>query len=74
MAGKRRKAIRITNDPDGEANLPIRKTKEIAETHKESNTKKENDRFPPVIDQIGTKEDGKELFDFVLKGLASPEK
>ena len=72
---KVRKAARVfEDDTEGEAQLPIRKTKEIAEEHKATNTRKHNDKFPPVIDQIGSKADGKELFDFVLKGMASPDK
>jgi hypothetical protein len=72
---KKRKADRVyENDPEGEALLPVRKTKEIAETHSKTKTTKENKKFPPAMEQLGTKEDGKELFDFVLKGLSSPDK
>ncbi len=72
MVKKKRKATRVfEDDTENEAGLPVRKTKEIAEAHKATNTKKENKKFPPVIGQIGTKADGKELFDFVFKGMAS---
>ena len=75
MVKKKRKAARVLDDdPENEAGMPVRKTKEIAEAHKATNTKQANKYRPPIIDQIGTKEDGKELFDFVLKGLASPDK
>jgi len=72
---KKRKAERIyDDDPEGEALLPVVKTKELAANLGARNPRKQNDKFPPAVSQVGSKEDGKELFDFVLKKMASPDK
>jgi hypothetical protein len=70
---KKRKAKQIDNDKEGETALPARKTKEIAESHKTGDKSHVSKNRPDVLNQGGTREDGKELFDFVLKGLASPD-
>ncbi len=68
---KKRKAERVyENDPEGEALLPVRKTKEIAETHQQA----ERDEIQQAkLDRLGENEEGKEMFDFVLKKMASPD-
>jgi len=69
---KKRKAERVyEDDPEGEALLPARKTKEIAETHLKS---KRNELEQGKMDRLGENEQGKEMFDFVLKGMVSPDK
>jgi hypothetical protein len=70
---KKRKAARVYDDPEGEADLPVRPTKEIAETHKTKTKGKVHPRIPNVMREIGENESGKELFDKVLKGMISPD-
>lgn len=70
---KKRKADRVYDDTEGEANLPVRSTKEIAETHKNTKKGKVHPRIPNVISEIGENENGKEMFEKVLKGMAYPD-
>jgi|GEM_PF-1785460 hypothetical protein len=70
---KKRKAARVYDDTEGEAGLPVRSTKEIAETHQTIKKGKVHPRIPNVMREIGENENGKELFDKVLKGMASPD-
>lgn len=51
-----------------EASMPVRKTKEIAETHAKNKIVRPHGRPNPE------NEEGKELFDQVLKGMSKPEK
>lgn len=71
--GKKRKADRVYDDSEGEANLPVRKTKEIASTHLDSERKQYNTKVVKLVEDLESKEDGKETFDFVLGLMASPD-
>ena len=66
---KKRKADRVYDDKEGEANLPVRKTAEIASTH----AKGINGQEPEIIREVGISEKGKEDFDFLLKQMSSPD-
>jgi hypothetical protein len=73
---KKRKADRITNDKDGEGLLPVRSTKEIASTHLDAlskETKPESKRVHDQLKQDDGNEDGKELFDIIVKGMSTPD-
>ena len=72
MAKRKRKADRVYFDKTGESNLPVRKTKEIAETHQKQLIDVPQQR--EAMKTLESNEIGKEMFDFVLKKMASPDK
>lgn len=61
------------DDKEGEACLPVRRTAEIARAHQANKEDKVKPKPLSVQKETGINKDGKELFDFVLKGLASPD-
>lgn len=73
MRERKRKAERIyKEDKEGETTLPVRKTKDIALDH----SKTMGDDKPKgarSLGDIGGREDGRELFDFVLKKMSKPD-
>ena len=50
-----------------EVELPVRSTKDISDNHKAKKIKWKGGKPEPL------NEEGKELFDFVLKGLSTPD-
>ena len=70
---KKRKAVRqATNDPEGEMDMPVMKTSELAAQHAE---RAKTMRFPhrSALTELGKNDEGKELFDDILKSMASPD-
>ncbi len=72
MAKKKRAAKKTYLDYGDDANLPQRKTKEIADTHSKQEIDVPQQRV--AMEGLGENEQGKELFDFVLKGMIKPDK
>ena len=58
---KKRAAKKVWQSTDPDDNMPQRKTADLMERNKD-------------YIAIGTNPDGKELFDFVLKGMTKPDK
>jgi len=69
---KNRGAKKVNRDKTGESQLPQRSTKDIAEKHAQKEIDVPQQR--EAMKTLGTNEQGKELFDFVLKGLVKPDK
>ncbi len=72
MANTKRTAKKVSRDKTGENELPQRTTKDIVDKH----AKKEIDvpQQRVAMEGLGSNEQGKELFDFVLKGMIKPDK
>lgn len=71
MRGKKRKSARVSDDKDGEQSLPYRKTKDLAE--KQRNIQEDGPSHPHYIGGMEENEEGKELFDDLLKRMSSPD-
>jgi hypothetical protein len=71
MRGKKRKSTRIGRDKDGEASLPVKKTKDLAERQKK--VQEDGPSNPHYIGGLGENDEGKELFDDLLKKMSSPD-
>lgn len=69
---KKRIAKKVTKDKTGESELPQRSTKDIAEKHSKVEIDVPQQRV--AMEGLGSNEQGKELFDFVLKGMVKPDK
>ena len=72
MAKKKRTAKKVYRDKSGESDLPQRSTKDIAEKHALQEIDVPQQR--EAMKTLGKNEQGKELFDFVLKGMVNPDK
>jgi hypothetical protein len=66
---KKRRARRTYHKYNELANLPVRRTKEIATTHLEGERTRYIAQQQRVVKNLEENEDGKELFDFVLKSM-----
>lgn len=69
---KKRKAKKNYTDRTGESDLPQRTTNDIAEAH--SKVDIDVPQQKQAMKTLGTNEQGKELFDFVLKEMTKPHK
>lgn len=72
MIKKKRIAKKVKTDKTGESELPQRTTKDIAEKHAKEEIDVPQQRV--AMEGLGNNEQGKELFDFVLKGMIKPNK
>lgn len=72
MAKKKRVAKKVKRYKTGESQLPQRSTKDIVEKHAEKEMDVPQQRV--AMEGLGKNEQGKELFDFVLKGMVKPDK
>lgn len=68
---KKRAARKIYQSEDPDDNMPQRKMEDIASVHASQRTGKPLER--KAMESLGENEDGKELFNFVLKGMAKPD-
>jgi hypothetical protein len=69
---KKRIATKVHRDKTGESELPQRSTKDIVEKHSKVDIDVPQQR--EAMKSLGKNEQGKELFDFVLKGMTKPHK
>ncbi|MBS1529678.1 MAG: hypothetical protein JSU01_05195 [Bacteroidetes bacterium] len=71
MIKKKRAAKKINKPKDKDGYLPQRTTAEIAETHSKQDIPVPQER--EAMKSLGTNEQGKELFNFVLNGMTEPK-
>jgi len=73
MAKRKRAAKKVIRPKDKDGFLPQRTTADIAEKHM-AMPDPEVPQERVALKSAGSNEQGKELFDFVLKGMVKPDK